>query len=85
MINFNFNTDLEIDDVIDIIFSNLDDDQVTEFIAKLEERYGNWEVTEKLIKHFLYLKEIFISEFYERIEEDEYYFKPEKIKIGEAI
>lgn len=56
-----YNTDLEIDDVIDIIFSNLDDDQVTEFIAKLDERYANWEVTEKLIKHFLYLKEFFIK------------------------
>jgi hypothetical protein len=49
-LQFTVSTSLE--ELVDLVSNAIDADQAPLFIAMLEKSYGNWEVTEKLMKHF---------------------------------
>ena len=41
------------------IYERLSSEEVAQFIALLEAKYQNWEVTENLIKHFKHLEDVY--------------------------
>ena len=55
---------------------NLDQEQIPELIAALDYMCEDWGITERVINHFLSMKELGEKE----LQSDEYEFKPVKIE-----
>lgn len=49
---FNLNIAVDPADVLDAFLMTRDEDAVIEFITDLESRWGDWDLTERLYKHF---------------------------------
>lgn len=53
---------LTLDQLSHLITSSVDIDDMPKFIAMLDSDCENWDITEKLIKHYKHLEEVYIKE-----------------------
>lgn len=61
-VRFGVTTEMTIESLSHLVISVVRDDDMPKFIALLDADCENWDVTEKLIKHYKHLEQIYIKE-----------------------